>query len=210
MRRLLGNLCLIGAVLVVGSAAPAELPNARAASPKKQLPDRGAPAPAPGSRTPPPAASQALAVPPPEALLLMLRSALVALDHANKTNNYTVLRQLGGPGLQKFSAAQLSDIFGDLRSKAINLSPVAVATPQVVEVPTITQAGLLRLVGYFPTRPLQIHFETAFEPVNGEWKLFGLTVSSAPPPRRPSTPSLDPRPHPSAPASGPARAPTGF
>jgi hypothetical protein len=176
MRRLLGTLCFVGALLIDGAAAPQELSKAATASLKKALPDRRAAAPAPRPQTPPLTASQSLTVPQPEVLLVMLRSAIVALHHANKTNNYTVLRELGGPGLQRFSAAELSDAFADLRSHSLNLLPVAVVTPQVVEVPTITPEGLLRLVGYFPTQPLQIHFETAFERVDGEWKLFGLTV----------------------------------
>jgi hypothetical protein len=192
-------------MLIASAAAPQGLPKAATAAPKKQIPDRRAAAPAPRPQTPPLAVNQALAVPQPEVLLLMLRSAIVALHHANMTNNYAVLRELGGPGLQRFSASQLSDAFADLRSPSLNLSPVIVVTPQVVEVPTITPEGLLRLVGYFPTQPLQIHFETVFEPVNGEWKLFGLTVGAAPPkaqmtaPRQP-TPSLSSK----APASAAA------
>jgi hypothetical protein len=41
-----------------------------------------------------------------------IRSALLALDQANKTGNYTVLRELGAPGFQAANtAARLSEIF---------------------------------------------------------------------------------------------------
>jgi hypothetical protein len=110
----------------------------------------------------------------------MLRTTLLALDHANKTNNYAVLRALGGPELQKFSPEQLSQVFADLRNRGIDLSPVAIVTPQVSEAPQITPEGLLLLVGYFPTRPLQIQFQVAFQSVGGQWKIFGLTVKASP------------------------------
>jgi hypothetical protein len=106
----------------------------------------------------------------------MLRTTLLALDHANKTNNYTVLRALGGPELQKYSPEQLSQLFAGLRARGIDLSPVAVITPQVLEAPQITPESLLLLIGYFPTRPLQIRFEMAFQSVGGQWRIFGLTV----------------------------------
>ena len=40
-------------------------------------------------------------------VLILIRSALLALDQANKTGNYTVLRDLGAPGFQTNSAARL-------------------------------------------------------------------------------------------------------
>lgn len=43
--------------------------------------------------------------------------------------------------------------------------------------------GLLRLVGYFPTQPLQIQFEILFQPIDGQWRIFGLTVRTAAPGR---------------------------
>jgi hypothetical protein len=43
--------------------------------------------------TPRPAAQPQL--PPPEAMIILIRSSLVALSHANLTNNYTVLNGLG-------------------------------------------------------------------------------------------------------------------
>ncbi len=122
-------------------------------------------------------------VPPPEVLLVLLRTSLLALDHANKVNDYAVLRALGAPELQKFSPEQLGQLFAGLRTGNIDLSPVAVITPQVREPPQITPRGLLRLVGYFPTQPLQVQFEILFQPIDGRWRIFGLTVRAAAPGR---------------------------
>jgi len=122
-------------------------------------------------------------VPPPEVLLVFLRTSLLALDHANKVNDHGVLRALGAPELQKVSPEQLGQLFAGLRTGNIDLSPVAVITPQVREPPQITPRGLLRLVGYFPTQPLQVQFEILFQPIDGRWRIFGLTVRAAAPGR---------------------------
>jgi hypothetical protein len=127
-----------------------------------------------------PASRSLPVVPKPELLLLLIRTALVALDQANKTNNYTVLRELGGPSLQKFMSAQLGELFSDLRGKGIDLSPAVVVTPQMLEAPTILSNGMLRLSGYFPTQPMQINFDLLFEQTNSNWKLAGLRVSAQP------------------------------
>lgn len=127
-------------------------------------------------------ASPTLAVPQPEVLLVLIRLSLVALRNAVQTGNFTVLRDLGGPTFQAAnSAAQLGITFADLRTRNIDLSPVVVVTPEISEAPTITPGNMLRLVGYFPTKPLQIKFQMLFEPVGGQWRLFGMAVDVAPP-----------------------------
>jgi hypothetical protein len=44
-------------------------------------------------------------------VIILIRSTLLALDHANKTGNYTVLRDLGSPGFQTNTDARLAEIF---------------------------------------------------------------------------------------------------
>lgn len=122
-----------------------------------------------------------IAVPKPEVLLLLVRSALIALDHANRTGNYTVLRELGGPGLQQNSSAQLSNAFASLRAQNVDLLPVAVVTPQLTKTPSVSAEGLLELFGLFPMQPRPVEFHIVYQPVNGQWKLFGLTVRLAAP-----------------------------
>lgn len=191
MRRITWNACLACAALLAGPAAAQQAPDAKTAPAKK---DAGAAAaPAKNDASPPKAADPAIVVPRPEALLAMLRTALIALDHANKTNNYSVLRDLGGRELQALSASQLSDTFASLRTARLDLSPVAIVTPQLTEPPAITSQSLLNLVGLFPTQPLQIRFQIVFQPVDGRWRLFGLTVNVAPPAVAPA-PSSESKP----------------
>jgi hypothetical protein len=43
-------------------------------------------------------------------VLILIRQTLLALDQANKTGNYTVLRDLGSPDFQANTAAGLAEI----------------------------------------------------------------------------------------------------
>lgn len=206
----IGSCCILVAVfaLLAGPVAAQQAP--KTADPKGSPPPLGAGktvAPvAPVKQQPSPA--PAIAVPPPEVLLVLVRSALIALDHANRTGNYTVLRELGGPGLQRHSSAQLGDIFTNLRNQQVDLLPVAILTPQLTQPPSVSPEGLLQLIGVFPTQPRQIQFQIVYQPVNGQWRLFGLNVSLTAAPAPPPQASAAPKPQPTeAQTARPAAAP---
>jgi len=110
-------------------------------------------------------------------VLILIRSTLLALDQANKTGNYTVLRDVGAPGFQSNTAARLGEIFAKLRSDNLDLSGVAVIDPQLNLLPQIEASGLMHMAGFFPSVPTQVNFELSFAPVNGQWRLFGISVS---------------------------------
>jgi hypothetical protein len=134
-------------------------------------------------------------------VLILIRSALLALDQANKTGNYTVLRDLGAPGFQVNTAAKLAEIFAKQRNDNLDLSGVAVIDPQLSLLPQIEANGMMRMAGFFPSVPSQVNFELAFAPVSGQWRLFGISVSigqSAPAAPEPPAPVVAPKPAPAA------------
>jgi hypothetical protein len=140
--------------------APKAAPNGSA--PKQQPPTPQAPKPAQIDRN---------------GVVILVRSTLLALDQANKTGNYTVLRDLGSPDFQTNSAARLAEIFAQQRRDNIDLSGVAVIDPQLTLLPQIEVNGMMRMAGFFPSVPTQVNFELAFAPVDGRWRLFALSVS---------------------------------
>jgi len=192
-RAFVASLCIALVVLACGPAQ-AQQPSS---------PKAAAPAPAPASSPNQPAtAAPTLAVPPPEVLLVLIRTTLVALNQAVSTGNFTVLRDLGSPAFQAAnSPAQLGVIFASLRNRNIDLSPVVVVTPEVSEPPQITQDQMLRLVGFFPTKPLQVQFQLLFQPVNGQWRLFGMAVDAVAAPV--AAAAAPPEPSPAAKAATP-------
>jgi hypothetical protein len=145
---------------------------------KKKKTDKAKP---PAQKAEEPAASVAnVAVPSPEVLLIMVRSALSALDQANKTNNYSVLYALGSPVFQQNSPQQLSDQFINIRNANVDLQPALVLTPQITQPPGFTPEGLLVLNGLFPSQPLQIKFVVAYQPVGPVWRLAAVNLSLEP------------------------------
>jgi hypothetical protein len=135
-------------------------------------------------------------------VLMLVRSTLLALDHANKTGNYTVLRDLAAPGFQVGNnAARLAEIFAKLRTDKLDLAGVAVIDPQLSLLPQIEANGMMHMAGFFPSVPSQVNFELIYAPVDGQWRLFGISVAlgqaapAAPsPPDPPPPPAKQPQP----------------
>ena len=146
-------------------------------------------------------------------VIILIRSSLLALDQANKTGNYTVLRDIGAPGFQSNSAARLGEIFAKLRNDNLDLSGVAVIDPQLSLLPQIEANGMMHMAGFFPSVPTQVNFDLLFAPVNGQWRLFGISVSigqaapaAPPPPEPPPAPVAQKQPAASNGAKQPAAA----
>jgi hypothetical protein len=119
----------------------------------------------------------AVQVPLPEAQLIMIRTALMALSQANSTNNYTVLSGIGSPTFRNSNPpARLAQIFEPFRANKIDLSPLALVVPQSTQPPRI-ENGRLRMNGLFPTAPMRVIYDLMYEPVAGQWQLFGLAVN---------------------------------
>jgi hypothetical protein len=153
-------------------------------------------------------------------VLMLVRSTLLALDHANKTGNYTVLRDLGAPGFQSNTSARLAEIFAKQRNDNLDLAGVAVIEPQLSLLPQIEANGMMHMVGFFPSAPSQVNFDLTFAPVNGQWRLFGISVGlGSASPAAPQPPVADAKQTPpparateaksSAPPKAPAKPPTG-
>ncbi len=119
-----------------------------------------------------------------EQALYLIRSTLLTLNDANRSGNYSVLRDLAAPDFQaKNTAADLALGFTDLRRRNFDLFSVALAAPQLSTPPYLDPNKMLRLTGFFPTRPLQINFDLTFQNVGNQWRPFGISVATpqAPP-----------------------------
>lgn len=120
-------------------------------------------------------------IPPPEQMAMMIQTSVVALSQANLTGNFSVLHALGAPSFQKSNTpAKLAEIFKNLRERNIDLTPIILFSPVLLRKPTINKQGMLHLVGYYKTTPQQVHFELLFQPVAGQWRLFGISVRTQP------------------------------
>jgi hypothetical protein len=186
-RRLTAGLIVVVIALAAGAVVMTRLPNAEAQAPKQQPPAQKQ-QPQQQPQAPKPAQIDRNGV------LILIRETLLALDQANKTGNYTVLRDLGSPDFQANTAARLAEIFAQQRKDNVDLSGVAVIEPQLTLLPQIEANGMMHMAGFFPSVPTQVNFELLYAPVGGRWRVFGLSVSfgqaapAAPQPPAPAAP----------------------
>jgi hypothetical protein len=168
----MGSLLLAAPIMNQSFAQPIPAP----AGPKRQSP---AAHPTPQST---PAVQQPVSI---EQALYLIRSTLLTLNDANRSGNYTVLRDLAAPNFQaRNTAADLGQIFSDLRRRNFDLYGAALLAPQLTATPSLDTEKRLHLTGFFATRPQQINFDLSFEVFEGQWRLFGLSIATpdTPPP----------------------------
>lgn len=172
MARTIGEVALVAAAILLTGPLPL---SAQQGQPRPAQPQAGAPAD-PGAGVAP-----VLALPDPYKLNMMIRTAIIALNQANLTGNYTVLRDLGAaPFRASNDASRLAEVFSTLRKRKIDLSPVLFFMPKLVQPPQIDERGLIRLTGYFETAPERINFEVYYVFEAGDWRLFGIGVILSP------------------------------
>ena len=143
--------------------------------------------PASAQTAPPPAAPQvpAQVQPAPQiqtgpidrpGAFLLMRNALIALDQANKTNEYSILRATASTAFQANSTGKLSEIFAAQRREGLNLAYAAILEPKWTVEPQIEASGMIHMAGTFEVSPVPVAFDLLFTQQNGQWLLFGVSV----------------------------------
>ena len=147
------------------------------------------------------APSDAPPLPSTEQLVSLVRNVLLAVNDANLTGNYTVLRDLSAPDSQALNTPErLEESFRPIRQQGTDFSIVAVATPRFVQLPTFTPQGYLRVNGEFISSP-RITFDIFLQHVEGRWRPYAIGVGVVPVPVNP-TPSAEVKPPPKSKGAG--------
>ncbi|WP_116082973.1 hypothetical protein [Tropicimonas sp. IMCC34011] len=129
----------------------------------------------------------------------LIRDTLAAISQANRTGNYTVLRDIAAPSFAATNdPAALGAFFSNLRSAGPDLLPALALEPEILRFETTPDSRQLRLVGYVPAYPEHISFDLTFEQVQAAWRVNGMSVGGFAP--------ID-RTERQAPAPGPAPTP---
>lgn len=145
-------------------------------------------APQPQTSSEPPAGISITppAGPSPALVVALVRSTLIALQHANATGNYTVLRDLGSPEFQAANnSARLGQVFATLRDNRVDLSDALINVPELMLQPNLDPTGRLRLVGFIPSATQRIHFDLLFQAAGGNWQIFGINIKPVAVPKKP-------------------------
>ena len=110
-------------------------------------------------------------------LAKLVWSTMAMVDHANRSGNYSVLRDTSASGFQiQNDPSRLAEIFAPIRALRIDLSNALIVAPTYTMGPSLLQADVFRVQGYFPLRPTPIFFDLYFQWEQGRWKLYGITV----------------------------------
>ena len=116
-------------------------------------------------------------IPDENTLARLVWSTMVALDNANRTENYSVLYRLGTPEFQQRNTPQqLAQSFTALRQNRVDVGRAILTTPSYYIPPQSLRDGSLRLRGGFDYRPNSIRFDLVFKNIGGGWSLSAISV----------------------------------
>lgn len=117
--------------------------------------------------------------PVPDQLQLskLIWSTILAVDHANISGNYSVLRDMSAQGFQiNNNAANLAQIFAGIRDARLDLSNALLVPPTYIQAPRQIQANVFEVKGVFQIRPVSVYFHLFYQWEQGRWKLFGIDL----------------------------------
>ena len=107
----------------------------------------------------------------------MIWSTIAAVDHANRSGNYSVLRDISAQSFQIHNnAARLSEIFAGIRNSRIDLSNALLVPPTYNQAPQMIREDIFRVQGFFQIRPISLSFDLYYQWEQGMWKLVGIDL----------------------------------
>lgn len=118
--------------------------------------------------------------PTPEQTTYLIRATLIALDHANRTGNYSVLRELASTNFQHRNGPDhLASVFAGMRHSHVDLTAAALQHPRWLAPPALTPDNRLALHGTMPALPSAVAFDVRYSIEGGIWKLDAIDISPA-------------------------------
>jgi hypothetical protein len=109
----------------------------------------------------------------------LIWSMMIAVEQANQSGNYSVMRDIAAPDFQtQNDPAKLTAIFAGIRATDVDLSATLILSPTYTQTPAIDGKGMMHLVGGFGLRPTAIQFDLTFQWVTNRWKLYRVAVGA--------------------------------
>lgn len=127
----------------------------------------------------PPAAAR----PVPDQLQLakLIWSTMAAVDHANRSGNYSVVRDISASGFQiNNDPAKLAQVFSAIRNSRIDLGNALLVPPTYTSAPQQVQPEIFQVRGIFNLRPIAMAFDLYFQWERGEWRMYGIDLQPLP------------------------------
>jgi opacity protein-like surface antigen len=108
---------------------------------------------------------------------ILIKATLLTFNDANVTGNYTVLHaKLSKPFRDQFSPEKLKAVFKEFADKHIDFDLIAAKPPVSSEEAVVNDQGVLKLYGYFDTKPSRLNYQLEFIRSDGDWKAIKINV----------------------------------
>lgn len=109
---------------------------------------------------------------------VLIKTAILTLNDANLTGNYTVLHaRASKPVRDQNTPEKLKQIFKSFVDQRIDMAIIAAKKPIVTKEAEIDKRGALLLRGYFDIEPARVTYTLDFIQSEGKWKVLGLGVN---------------------------------
>lgn len=126
------------------------------------------------------AGDQGPPVPDPQDLIDLVRNTVLAVHEGNSSGNYQKLYDMGSPEFQAaHPLANLKTKFARLKDHPVDLSAVRTLTPLTTGAPTLDRNGLLRILGFFEIKRVQLVYDLLYDyDENGKrWRVIGILLN---------------------------------
>lgn len=108
---------------------------------------------------------------------ILIKATLLTFNDANVTGIYTVLHaKLSKPFRDQFPPEKLKAAFKEFADKHIDFDLIAARTPVPSEEAAVNDQGVLKLYGYFDTKPSRVNYQLEFIRSDGDWKAIKINV----------------------------------
>lgn len=115
-----------------------------------------------------------------EVVELVDRSMRVFMSSVREKSMRSLWNHVSPRFRDKYSVAQLDEVFKDFYGLAITGDPLAEKSPIFTAGPSMDRDSNLVVDGYYATSPLRVSFHLTFAMEGRAWKLVGINVSAKP------------------------------
>lgn len=116
-------------------------------------------------------------VPGADAILVLVRTTLLTLNDAIATGNFSVMRDRSARTVRDGTTdGGLYAAHSTLVERKLNLSSVAILTPEITDVPSVSPDNKLVLRGIVRSEPVSVKFHLEYEYEDSRWLWSGISL----------------------------------
>lgn len=125
------------------------------------------------------AAGTPRALPDAAAVRQLVQKTLLDFNDAVRRNDFSDFHAtLAAPMRAQYTAGALAKSFESFIRNRVDIDAIRSVAPVYASPPAIDGKGLLRVRGYYPTRPARVSFSLAYMMEAGQWRAINLNISA--------------------------------